>query len=88
MSTLPLTKFAAKDLALDQPIRPALANDMVILTLSLGMIKEPDRKVRKFGKRSIATTKAILTQFGQVCPILIDEFDTVVAGAEFLIASS
>lgn len=87
MSTLPSTKSTAKDLALDQPMHPALANDMVILSLPIGTVKEPDRKARKFGKRAIATTKAILTQFGQVCPILIDEFDTVIAGAEFLIAA-
>ena len=59
MSTLPSTKSTTKDLVLGQPMHPALANDMVIITVPLGMIKEPDRKTRKFGKRAIATTKAI-----------------------------
>ena len=87
MSNQPSTKSAGNDLALGQSFAPALANDMVTLTLPVGMIKEPERSARKIGKRAIATTKAIITQFGLVCPILIDENDTVIAGAEFLIAA-
>lgn len=87
MSALPSTKFTTKNFVRDQPMHTPLANDMVILTLPLGTIREPDRRTRNLSKRAIATTKAVLMQFGQPCPILIDELDTVIAGAEFLIAS-
>jgi DNA modification methylase len=87
MSTQPTTENTGKNSALHQALHPALANDSVIETIALELVREAARIVRKISKRAVATTKAILTQWGQVCPIVIDENGTIVAGAEFLIAA-
>lgn len=86
MSTQPTTENTEENSALHQALHPALANDLVIETIPVEMVREGAR-VRKISERAVATTKAIVDPRGQICPIVIDGTGTIIAGIEVLMAA-
>ena len=60
----------------------SISNNMAFEDVPIGDIRLPDLLVKPPTKRGIATTKAILQQFGPVVPALIDDNGILIAGFE------
>ena len=64
-----------------------LANDMAVETVPLSDVNEPKRKVRPPSERASLGAGAILDQWGQLIPLIVDDGGTIVFGHEFLVAA-
>ena len=64
-----------------------LANDMAVETVPLSDVNEPKRKIRPPSARASLGAGAILDQWGQLMPLIVDDEGTIVFGHEFLVAA-
>ncbi|MEO6202943.1 MAG: DNA methyltransferase [Nitrospirales bacterium] len=83
MSASPITDTHANK----APTFSLLSNEMVIEITETAVIKEPDRKIRPPSKRATATAQAMLEQWGQVIPLVVEDDGAIIFGYEFLLAA-
>jgi DNA modification methylase len=64
-----------------------LANDLLVETVALQDVKEPKNNSRPPSERATLGAGAMIDQWGQFMPLVVDDEGTIVFGYEFLLAA-